>query len=224
MIKLDQVMPLWLTSVCITLSQVTLHFCHSTLIQQSFVLQQVPLGTTSLHVMSPQSYISTTEVLCHIKYQSTPYHAMLCHISHHKHNWNSVLQWEEKSNPYSKAPSGLPLVQHSLNVMLDYYHRGMITLEHIIQKMCHDPARCFRLLERGYLDEGTYADVVIFDANHEWTVNREGLFYKCGWSPLEGKAFKGKVMKTFINGNLIYNEGSITEAGKGMRVLFNPER
>ena len=131
---------------------------------------------------------------------------------------------EEKAQHYSKAPSGLPLVQHSLNIMLDYYHRGMISLEMIIQKMCHDPARCFRVLERGYLDEGNYADVVIFDANYQWEVDKAGLFYKCGWSPLEGKRFRGKVMKTLINGHTIYDRGEITEVGRGMRVLFNPER
>ncbi|NNF32891.1 MAG: dihydroorotase [Saprospiraceae bacterium] len=131
---------------------------------------------------------------------------------------------EEKSQHYIKAPSGLPLVQHSLNIMLDYYHRGMITMEMIIQKMCHDPARCFRVLERGYLDEGNYADVVIFDADYQWEVDKAGLFYKCGWSPLEGKRFRGKVMKTLINGHTIYDQGEITEVGRGMRVLFNPER
>ena len=131
---------------------------------------------------------------------------------------------EEKSNSYSKAPSGLPLVQHSLNIMLDYYHRGMISLEHIVQKMCHDPARCFRILERGYLDEGYYADVVIVDTNYEWSVEKENILYKCEWSPLEGKKFNGRVMTTFINGNAIYDQGVITEVGKGMRVLFNPER
>jgi dihydroorotase len=131
---------------------------------------------------------------------------------------------EEKSQHYRNAPSGLPLVQHSLNIMLDYYHRGMISLEMIIQKMCHDPARCFRVLERGYLDEGNYADVVIFDANYQWEVDKAGLFYKCGWSPLEGKRFRGKVMKTLINGHTIYDQGEITEVGRGMRVLFNPER
>ena len=131
---------------------------------------------------------------------------------------------EEKSQPYSKSPSGLPLVQHSLNIMLDYYHRGAISLEHIIQKMCHDPACCFRLLERGYVDEGMYADLVIFDLNKKWQVSNKNVLYKCGWSPLEGKEFTGKILQTFINGHVIYDHGLINYPGKGMRVKFSADR
>jgi dihydroorotase len=130
---------------------------------------------------------------------------------------------EEKDQHYSKAPSGLPLVQHSLNVMMDLFWNNKITMERIVEKMCHAPAECFKIKDRGYLDEGSYADIAIMHPTQPWTVNQANLLYKCGWSPLEDKRFKGKVNYTFINGTLVYNQGLFQHQGSGERVLFDRE-
>lgn len=127
---------------------------------------------------------------------------------------------EEKSQPYLLAPSGLPLVQHTLNVMLGFYHDGKISMEKIVEKMCHAPAVAFRVEGRGFLDEGCFADVAIVDANHEWTVDQSNILYKCGWSPFEGHLFKGKVMSTVVSGHLAWHEGSIREGKTGERLEF----
>lgn len=128
---------------------------------------------------------------------------------------------EEKQNPYTSCPSGGPLVQHSLNVMLHFYHQKKITLEKIAEKMSHAVADCFKIQERGYLREGYYADMFLLDVQKEITVSSENIYYKCGWSPLEGKSFKGKVMKTFVNGNLVFDDGKFYEEENGIRMLFN---
>ncbi len=130
----------------------------------------------------------------------------------------------EKANPYTKAPSGLPLVQHSLNVMLGFYHQGKISLERLVEKMCHAPAQCFRLEERGYLDEGYYADIAIVDTNKEWTVKRDSLYAKCGWSPFEGHQFKGAVDSTIVSGHLAWHNGQFDENQKGMRLRFSGQQ
>jgi dihydroorotase len=129
---------------------------------------------------------------------------------------------EEKNNLYLNAPSGLPLVQHSLNIMLEFYQQSKITLEKIIEKMCHAPADCFRIQNRGYLKEGFYADVAVFDLNETWQVSKENILYKCNWSPLENHTFNGKVKQTFVNGHLVYNDGNFDESKKGERLLFTP--
>lgn len=128
--------------------------------------------------------------------------------------------WEEKSQPYISAPSGLPLIQHSLNIMLNHYHEGKITLEKIVEKMCHNPATCFKIAERGFLDEGKFADLVLLDINKEWTIQKNNLAYKCGWSPLEGFNCKGSVEYTFVNGEQVYRLGEEPLQGKGMRLRF----
>ncbi|MEL6927000.1 MAG: amidohydrolase family protein, partial [Bacteroidota bacterium] len=128
--------------------------------------------------------------------------------------------WEEKSRKYTNAPSGVPLVQHSLNVMLEFYQQGKISLERIVEKMCHAPAECFRVVDRGYLDEGKWADVVILDPNAEWSVTKENLFYKCGWSPFENHAFRGRVEATIVSGHLAYQQGRFFEDKKGERMEF----
>jgi dihydroorotase len=128
--------------------------------------------------------------------------------------------WEEKQGTYFKAPSGIPLVQHSLNVMLEFYHKGMISLERIVEKMCHAPAQCFKVERRGYLDEGYWADLVLFDPNESWEVNKSNIYFKCGWSPFEGHTFKGKVRATIVSGNLVYQNGQFFENTKGQRMLF----
>lgn len=128
---------------------------------------------------------------------------------------------EEKSQSYLKAPSGLPLVQHSLNVMLEFYQQGKISLERIVEKMCHAPATCFQVKERGYLHEGYFADMVLVDVNRQWTVEPENIYYKCGWSPFENDTFTGQVQKTFVNGHIAYNYGKFDESIKGERLMFN---
>jgi len=127
----------------------------------------------------------------------------------------------EKDNLYNKAPSGLPLIQHSLNIMLQFYHQGKISLDKIVDKICHKPAECFEIKERGYLREGYFADLALFNPTLAWTVNKENILYKCGWSPLENYGFNGKVLKTFVNGNLVYNEGAFNEEFMGERLAFN---
>ncbi len=128
--------------------------------------------------------------------------------------------WEEKQGNYFSAPSGVPLVQHSLNVMLEFYHQGKISLERIVEKMCHAPAQCFRIKERGYLDEGCWADVVLVDTQAAWTVSKDNLFYKCRWSPFEGHTFRGRVRHTIVSGHLAYEDGRFFENKKGERLVF----
>ena len=129
--------------------------------------------------------------------------------------------WEEKSRSYWDAPSGLPLVQHSLAMMLQHYHKGRISLEKIVEKMCHAPAELFDIGDRGYLDEGKMADMVLFDENRVWMPRKSNIHYKCNWSNLENHKLKGRVLKTFINGRLVYDHGSFLGEPKGMRLKFN---
>ena len=128
---------------------------------------------------------------------------------------------QEKDNYYLEAPSGLPMVQHSFNIMYELYLRGEITLEKIIEKMCHNPAIAFNIEKRGFLREGYYADIAIVDTDTEWQVNFDNILYKCGWSPLEGQTFYSKVTHTFVNGNLVYENGRFYETHKGQRLTFN---
>ena len=131
--------------------------------------------------------------------------------------------WEEKQNVYTKCPSGAPLVQHSLVVMLENYKNGKISLERIVEKMAHNPAILFRIEKRGFIREGYKADLVLVDLNQNWTVKKENILYKCGWSPLEGTEFHSKVTHTFVNGNLVYENGKIKEEKFGERLLFELE-
>jgi dihydroorotase len=128
--------------------------------------------------------------------------------------------WSEKQQPYLKAPSGIPLVQHSLPMMLDFYHQGAISKERIVEKMCHNPAICFEIESRGFIDEGNYADLVLIDPNAGYTINKNNIHYKCGWSPLEGKYMKGQVIKTIINGQVAYDVVHGFVPGRGMRLTF----
>lgn len=131
---------------------------------------------------------------------------------------------DEKSLPFLQAPSGLPLIQHSLNVMLEFYHAGKISMERLVEKMCHAPAEAFRIQERGYLDEGYWADLAIVDPDYRWTVEPENILYKCGWSPFEGHRFRGKVLSTIVSGHLAWHEGQLNEAKMGERLLFARDR
>jgi len=128
---------------------------------------------------------------------------------------------EEKDNTYFKAPSGGPLVQHSLVTMLELYHQDKITLEEIVNKMCHTPADIFKIEKRGYIKEGYHADFVLVDINNPWTATDENSLYKCKWSPFSGQTFKSKITHTIINGNVVYENGNFNETIKGQRLLFN---
>lgn len=127
---------------------------------------------------------------------------------------------EEKSNVYTKAPSGGPLVQHAIPALLEKVKEGVISIEKLVEKMCHNPAKLFKVEKRGFIKEGFYADLVLVDPTEEWTVNKDNILYKCGWSPFEGVKFSNKITHTFINGNLIYNNGVFNEVIKGKRLLF----
>lgn len=126
----------------------------------------------------------------------------------------------EKANKYFSCPSGGPLVQHSLNVMLDFYHRGLISLEKIVEKMCHAPAICYQVEERGYLEEGYFADIILVDPNVEWTVAPDNIRYKCAWSPFEGHTFRGQVQTTIVSGHVAYHDGKLDDSILGQRLRF----
>jgi len=127
----------------------------------------------------------------------------------------------EKSNSYFTAPSGGPLVQHSLVVMLELWHRKMIRLEKIVEKMCHNPAILFNIRERGFIREGYKADLCLADPDNQWTVSSGNILYKCGWSPFEGTTFGSRVVKTIVNGTIVYDNGFIKEDFRGQRLLFD---
>jgi dihydroorotase len=128
---------------------------------------------------------------------------------------------EEKSSSYLKAPSGGPLVQHSLVAMMEFNRQGKITISNIARKMSHAPATLFRIKDRGFIREGYYADLVLVDPASPWTVNRENILAKCGWSPFEGQEFQSRVTRTWVNGRLAYEEGRIVEGSPGMRLAFD---
>ncbi|MFN7911923.1 MAG: dihydroorotase [Bacteroidota bacterium] len=127
----------------------------------------------------------------------------------------------EKNEKYLNAPSGGPLVQHSILAMLDFYHQGKITLPHIVKTMSHNVADMFDINKRGYIREGYYADMVLVNLNKSNLVTKESLLYKCGWSPFEGHTFKSSIEKTFVNGHLVFNNGVFDESRFGERLLFN---
>jgi dihydroorotase len=127
----------------------------------------------------------------------------------------------EKQNTYFKAPSGGPLIQHSLVAMLEFCHQGILQPEQVVMKMCHAPADLFRIFNRGYIREGYFADLVIVDMKSRWTVCKDNILYKCKWSPLSGMTFSSAVTHTFVNGNLVYENGRFNEQYKGQRLLFN---
>jgi len=127
----------------------------------------------------------------------------------------------EKKQVYTKAPSGGPLVQHALVAMLEMYKNNKISIEKIVEKMCHNPAILYQIEKRGYIKEGYYADLVLVDISNPFTVTKDNLYYKCGWSPFEGTTFTSRVTHTFVNGNLVYNQGIFNEKIKGKRLLFN---
>ncbi len=128
---------------------------------------------------------------------------------------------EEKSQPYLNAPSGGPLVQHAVVALFEAWHQGRISLEKIVEKMCHNPAKIFKIEKRGFIREGYYADLVIVNPAKPWNVKRENILYKCGWSPLEGTFFKSRIIHTLVNGQLVYQDEKVRENKAGQRLLFN---
>ena len=129
--------------------------------------------------------------------------------------------WEEKNEPYEKAHAGLPLVQHSLSLMLHYVKEGRINLEKVVEKMSHAVADCFQIKDRGYIHEGYFADLVLVDMNESQTVSKQNILYKCGWSPLEGFTFPATIKNTFVNGHLVYGNGVFDESQFGERLQFS---
>jgi dihydroorotase len=128
---------------------------------------------------------------------------------------------EEKSNTYLKAPSGGPLVQHAIVAILEKVKEGVISIEKAVEKMSHNPAKLFQIEKRGFIKEGYFADIVLIDTNKPQTVSRDNLLYKCGWSPFEGTTFSSTITHTFVNGNLVYNNGVFNDEIKGKRITFN---
>jgi len=128
---------------------------------------------------------------------------------------------QEKEHSYFKAPSGGPLVQHSLVAMLELSKQGMVSVERVVEKMCHAPADLFRIDRRGYIREGYYADLVLVNPNQTWMVSPKNILYKCGWSPFEGVKFSHQVAATFVNGYLVYAKGDVVSGKQGKRLKFN---
>jgi len=127
---------------------------------------------------------------------------------------------EEKQKPYFQSMSGAPMVQHSLNIMLELHKQGLISLEKIVEKMCHNVATLYNIEKRGFIREGYFADLTLVDFNSHWTVSKENILYKCGWSPLEGVQFQTQVSHTIVNGNLVYKNGQFNETVKGRPLAF----
>ncbi|WP_338356325.1 dihydroorotase [Yeosuana marina] len=128
---------------------------------------------------------------------------------------------EEKRNVYTKAPSGGPLVQHALSAMLEMCHKEKISIEKVVEKMCHNPAILFQIEKRGFIKEGYYADLVLVDYNNPYTVKKDNVLYKCGWSPFEGTTFKSRITHTFVNGNLVFENSKFHNFKSAKRLTFN---
>ncbi len=128
---------------------------------------------------------------------------------------------EEKDNVYTKAPSGGPLVQHALVALLEMYHQGKISIEKIVEKASHNPAILFQIKDRGYIRKGYKADLVLVDTQSPWTVNKQNILYKCGWSPFEGRTFKSRITHTFVNGVLTYQNFKFPNRSTPERLTFN---
>ena len=128
---------------------------------------------------------------------------------------------EEKQQPYQSAPSGVPLVQHSLLLMLQYVKDGKISIEKVVEKMSHAPAQCFQIAGRGYIREGYHADLVIADLNKNYKVTKDNILYKCGWSPFEGHSFPASIEYTLVNGQVVYENGKVNDSIRGQRLAFD---
>jgi dihydroorotase len=129
--------------------------------------------------------------------------------------------WQEKQQNYWQSPSGVPLVQYSLPMMLEFYHQGKISLEKIAEKMSHAPAQCFQIDRRGYIREGYWADLTLVDLDKKTDVTEDKILYKCGWSPFSGQSFQSAITHTLVSGHLVYANGKFDESSKGQRILFD---
>ena len=130
--------------------------------------------------------------------------------------------WEEKSQSYSKAPAGLPLVQHGMQILMDFYHQDILSLETIVQKTSHNVANRFQVKERGYIREGYYADLTVLDIDKPYTVSNDNILYKCGWSPFNGHTFQSSIFMTIVNGNIAFKDGQVAEdLPFGMQIEFD---
>ena len=130
--------------------------------------------------------------------------------------------WDEKSKPYPEAPAGLPLVQHGLQILMDFFHNDILTLETIVEKTSHNVAKRFQIKDRGYIREGYYADLAILDLNNPYQVSKENILYKCGWSPFEGHKFNSSIFMTVVNGNIAFKDGVVSKnLPLGMQIEFN---
>ena len=129
--------------------------------------------------------------------------------------------WEEKQQPYQKAPAGVPLVQHTMLLMLQYVKEGRISIEKVVEKMAHAPAVCFQIAERGYIREGYHADLVLVNLNMPYTVTKQNILYKCGWSPFEGHSFPATIHSTYVNGEKVHELGKIYDHAMGARLRFD---
>ncbi|MCS6795773.1 MAG: dihydroorotase [Raineya sp.] len=191
----------------------------------------------------PQKRITSEVCVHHLWFNKNDYerlgHQIKCNPAikeaHHQEKlWEALLNdnfdviatdhaphtWDEKHQNYWKAPSGLPLIQFSLQMMLEFYKQGKISLEKIAEKMAHNVAICFQIEKRGFIREGYWADLVVVDLEKPCTVKRENLLYKCGWSPLENYTFQTSVESTIVSGHLVYHQGKFDESKKGERLLF----
>ncbi len=128
--------------------------------------------------------------------------------------------YADKFNEYEKAPSGIPSIQHSLNIMLDFVKKGELSLEQVVEKMCHNPAKIFNIAKRGYLQKGYWADIAIVDMNTELAIKKENLYYKCAWSPLENTTFGAKVWATVVNGKIVFRNDEFFDEKVAMRIEF----
>tara|TARA_B100001175_G_scaffold309763_1_gene311903 strand:+ start:4929 stop:6263 length:1335 start_codon:yes stop_codon:yes gene_type:complete len=130
--------------------------------------------------------------------------------------------WDEKSQPYPQAPAGLPLVQHGLQILMDFYHQDILTLKKIVEKTSHNVAKRFQIRDRGYIREGYYADLVILDLDKPYEVSKENILYKCGWSPFEGHKFNSSIYMTIVNGHIAFKDGMVcNNLPFGMQIEFN---
>ena len=130
--------------------------------------------------------------------------------------------WEEKSQSYTKAPAGLPLVQHGMQILMDFYHQDILSLEKIVQKTSHNVANRFQVKDRGYIREGYYADLAVLDIDKPYTVSNENILYKCGWSPFNGHTFQSSIFMTIVNGNIAFKNGQISDnLPFGMQIEFD---
>jgi dihydroorotase len=130
---------------------------------------------------------------------------------------------EEKAKPYLEAPSGGPLVQHALPALLEMHHQGKMTLEQVVDKTAHSPAICFNMDKRGFIREGYWADLTLVNLNAAWTVNKQNILYKCGWSPFDGQTFQSAITHTIVSGNLVYTGGKLIDSTMGQRLSFQSE-